>query len=204
MGLLGILSQCGDDLTQSEQRLVYLDGFLQHRLICSFALLSVGLAFTASQIDELELGNHLHSFAFRTVLTNSESQNAVTPRRLRVHLVSGHDFVLETFEKPGKSVFRRLTLVLEHVLDSDFVCGHVPLKFQTRVFALVQLPLRLLVQEIVDFFVVKLDVLNVHCDARLWLLAFPLADRFKQVFDCAWDQALLRRVCLQDRLHYLV
>ena len=136
----------------------------------------MGLPFTAGKIDELELGHHLRSLAFHTILIHSESQDAVAPRRLRVHLVPGHDLVFETFKEPAKSVCRRLALILEHVLNGHFVCRHVPLELQTRVFALVQFLLRLLVQEIVYFFVVELDVLNVHCDARLWLLAFPLAD----------------------------
>ena len=164
----------------------------------------MGLPFTARQIDKLEFGHHLRSLAFYTILIDSESQDAVAPRRLRVHLMPGHDFVFETFKEPAKSVLCRLALILENVLNGDFVCRHVPLELQTRVFALVQFLLRLLVQEIVYFFVVELDVLNVHCDARLWLLVFPLADRFKQIFDCARDQAILRRVCLQDWLHYLV
>lgn len=70
----------------------------------------------------------------------------MTPRRVLIHLVPGHDLVLEALEEPAQSIVRRLALVLENILNRHFVRRHVPLELKPCVFALMELLLRLLVE----------------------------------------------------------
>lgn len=65
------------------------------------------LAFTASQVNKLELAEDLgrRIVARQVLLLDDECQNAVRATRRLIHIVRGHDLVFDALPKVFKSVF---------------------------------------------------------------------------------------------------
>ena len=108
-----------------------------------------------------------------------------------VHVVGGHYFVLESLPEILVSVFMRRTLKYVDVLNGDFIGHGVHFEFESGKVILLRLRLlRVRIEQIVDFLVVKLDILNLDSDLALAIRLSSLGlNLTKEFTDSSWYHA---------------
>ena len=161
----------------------------------------MGLALTTSQVYKLELAHDLSVVALSVKLVHSEWEYAVGTARILIHLVAGHNFVFLALVKIGQSIFNLIALENINVFYENFVCGHIPFQLQARLFFirfLSQILLCTFVQQIVNSFVIELNILNWDHNSTSWIVLSSNLRFLKKIPDRSWNQAVL---C--SRLHRL-
>ena len=98
--------------------------------------------------------------------------------------MSSYYFVFLAFVPEFEGLLSIVTLEDVDILDSDFISLHIILEFEPRVRLI-------LIQQIVDSLVIKLDVLDTDANFACWVLISFMLHHFEQVSNAPWNQAFV-------------